>query len=208
MKWPCSTNRWAVGPISKKICFQPRWIDLSSTPPRTFAAATSSSPKPKTAGSVSPEPRELNTLACETLQIFNQVNLQLERDFPPLLLHPVQDMRDQLKKLIPKNFLSATPPDWLQHLPRYVKAIDIRYKKLMNAGLPRDNEIAGMIRPLSAAYTQHRTAHAARGLLDPELTKLWWMIQELRISLFAQELKTAFPISVQRVEKQLTLVQP
>jgi ATP-dependent helicase HrpA len=152
--------------------------------------------------------RELNTLAYETLQIFNQVNLQLERDFPPLLLNPIQDMREQLKKLIPKNFLSATPPDWLQHLPRYVKAIDIRYKKLMNAGLPRDNEIAGMIRPLSAAYTQLRTTHAARGLLDPQLTKLWWMIQELRISLFAQELKTAFPISVQRVEKQLALVQP
>jgi ATP-dependent helicase HrpA len=152
--------------------------------------------------------RELNKLAFEILQAFSQVNLQLEKEFPPLLLNPIQEMRDQLRKLIPKNFLASTPPDWLQHLPRYLKAIDSRYRKLLNAGLPRDMEIAGMIRPLSAAYTQRRTAHATRGLIDPELTKLWWMIQELRVSLFAQELKTAFPISVQRVEKQLGLVQP
>ena len=107
-----------------------------------------------------------------------------------------------------KTFLSSTPVDWLQHLPRYLRAIQSRYKKLMNAGLSRDTEASAIIAPLSAAYTQRRTAHAARGIFDPELTKLWWMIQELRVSLFAQELKTAFPVSVQRVEKQVSVVQP
>jgi ATP-dependent helicase HrpA len=80
--------------------------------------------------------------------------------------------------------------------------------KLLNAGLRRDMDISAQVRPLSLEYARLRNLHAARGLLDPELTKLWWMIQELRVSLYAQELKTAFPISVQRVEKQLTLVQP
>jgi ATP-dependent helicase HrpA len=152
--------------------------------------------------------RELNLLAYEILQNFSRVNLQLEREVPPLLQAAVTEMRDQLRKLVPKNFLSVTPPDWLQHLPRYISAIDSRYRKLINAGLPRDQEITGMIRPLSAAYSQRRAAHAARGFYDPQLTQLWWMLQELRVSLFAQDLKTAFPISVQRVEKQLSLVQP
>ncbi len=151
--------------------------------------------------------RELNTIAHETLQAFGQANVALDRKFPEFLEVPVTEMREQLRKLAPKNFLSATPIDWLQHLPRYLKAITIRATKLLNAGLRRDLEISAQIRPLSAEYTRLRTAHAARGLIDPELTKLWWMIQELRVSLYAQELKTAFPVSVQRVEKQIGLVQ-
>jgi ATP-dependent helicase HrpA len=150
--------------------------------------------------------RQLNKFTYEILQAFAQINTALERDYPPLLLPPIQEMRDQLRKLIPRNFLSATPPDWLQHLPRYVQAIESRHRKLMNAGYQRDQEIAQIIRPLSVAYTQRRTTQAARGLHDPELTRLWWMLQELRVSLFAQELKTAFPISAQRVEKQLSLI--
>jgi ATP-dependent helicase HrpA len=152
--------------------------------------------------------RELNRLALEILLAFNETNLALERQYPPMLEVPVNEMRDQLRKMVSKDFLSVTPPDWLAHLPRYIRAIHIRLKKLLNAGLPRDQEAAATVRPFSVAYTQKRASHAARGLIDPELAKLWWMIQELRVSLFAQELKTAFPISVQRVERQLAIVQP
>jgi len=101
----------------------------------------------------------------------------------------------------------VTPADSLKHLPRYVKAIHIRLTKLMNAGFARDQELAGMIRPLSQAYSQRRQTHAARGVIDPAMTTVWWLIQELRVSLFAQELKAAIPISVQRVERQLAMVQ-
>ncbi len=152
--------------------------------------------------------RDLNRLTLEILSDFNELTLALDRPFSPLLENPVKEMRDQLKKMVPKNFLSVTPPDLLQHLPRYIKAIQIRLARLTNAGFAKDHETAAIVRGLSAAYTQRRASHAARGLIDPELGKLWWMIQELRVSLFAQELKTAFPISVQRVERQLAMVQP
>jgi len=151
--------------------------------------------------------RELNTIAYETLQAYGQANLALDRKFPEFLEGPATEMREQLKKLTPKTFLSSTPIDWLQHLPRYLKAVSIRATKLLNAGLRRDLEITAQIRPLSAEYTRLRNLHAARGLLDPELSRLWWMIQELRVSLYAQELKTIFPVSVQRVEKQIALIQ-
>ena len=152
--------------------------------------------------------RELNTIAYETLQAYGQASLALDRKFPDFLEGPATEMREQLKKLAPKNFLSTTPIDWLQHLPRYLKAISVRAGKLLNAGLRRDLEITAQIRPLSAEYTRLRNLHASRGLLDPELPRLWWMIQELRVSMYAQELKTIFPVSVQRVEKQISLVQP
>ncbi len=151
--------------------------------------------------------RELNGIAYDILVEFGQAQTALERDFPPLLLAPVEEMRDQLQRLVPKTVLSATPADWLRHLPRYVKAIRIRLNKVMNAGLARDHEISAMLRPLSRAYSERRKSHAVRGLIDPELNTLWWMIQELRVSIYAQELKAIIPISVQRVERQLALVQ-
>jgi ATP-dependent helicase HrpA len=150
--------------------------------------------------------RELNTIAYEILVEYGKVQVALERDYPPMLLAPVDEMRDQLRRLIPKTVLSTTPPEWLAHLPRYIKVIHVRLTKLLNAGLARDTEIAAMIRPLSAAYSQRRTSHASRGLIDPNLNTLWWMLQELRVSLFAQELKAIIPISVQRVERQLAVV--
>ena len=152
--------------------------------------------------------RELNGLAYEILQIVAQLHLELNRTAPPLLETPIAEMRDQLKKLVPKTFLSSTPTEWLRHLPRYLKAIQVRHSKLLNAGYRRDQDAAATVQAISSAYTQRRTSHAAKGIFDPELGKLWWMIQELRVSLFAQELKTPFPISLQRVEKQLNLVQP
>ena len=84
--------------------------------------------------------------------------------------------------------------------------MSLRIKKLTNAGLARDQQISAIIKPLSQAYEQRRLAHAAKGIIDPDLANVRWMIEELRVSLFAQELKTAFHISPQRLEKLLSLV--
>jgi ATP-dependent helicase HrpA len=150
--------------------------------------------------------RELNELAREILARYHEIALALSRDFPPLLQAPVHEMRNQLAQLMGKQFLQSTPPLWLAHLPRYLKAMSVRLEKLLNAGLRRDEEIALQIRPLWRVYTDRRAAHAARGIIDPQLEHARWMIEELRVSLYAQELKTAVAVSVQRLEKQLRLV--
>jgi ATP-dependent helicase HrpA len=64
------------------------------------------------------------------------------------------------------------------------------------------------IAPLVRHYTERRAGHRAAGLTDPALDLYGWMLEELRISLFAQELKTAGPVSVQRLAKQWALVKP
>ena len=147
--------------------------------------------------------RELNTLASETLTLFAPLHEQLSKEYPPLLLDSVNDARQQLRWLVPKNFLEATPPAWLPHLPRYLKALQVRLTKLFNAGLVRDQHHLADVRPLERGYVERRAALAARGRVDPRLATAWWTMQELRVSLFAQELRTAVPVSVARVGKLL-----
>ncbi len=150
---------------------------------------------------------ELNAVALDVLTQYGQAYATVRRDYPPLLLATIEDVRQQLGYLVPRTFLTATPPDQLPHLGRYVKAINVRLTKLLNAGLKRDQDAAATVRPLVQAYVDRRAAHVTRGVVDPQLSAYWWMVQELRVSLFAQELKTAIPVSVPRLEKQWELVQ-
>ena len=150
--------------------------------------------------------RELNGLAFETLSLFAPLNETLSREYPPLLLDSVNDARQQLRWLVPANFLNATPPAWLPHLPRYLRALSIRLTKLLNAGLGKDQQHLAEIRPLERGYVERRAALAGKGRSSPQLVAAWWSMQELRVSLFAQELRTAERVSVQRVEKMLAAI--
>ncbi len=78
----------------------------------------------------------------------------------------------------------------------------MRLKKLTNAGLARDEQVMETIVPLWKQYLARLEKHRRDGVRDPELMTYRWIIEELRISLFAQELRTAMPISPQRVERQ------
>jgi ATP-dependent helicase HrpA len=78
--------------------------------------------------------------------------------------------------------------------------MQVRLKKLTNAGLSRDNAGAQAIGPLWQRYLEARDD--PKRAADPELVRYRWMLEELRVSLFAQELKTSIPVSIQRLEKQ------
>jgi ATP-dependent helicase HrpA len=113
----------------------------------------------------------------------------------------VADVRQHLAELLPRGFVATTPWAWLKHFPRYLRAADMRLKKLLNAGATRDAQAVNDIRPLWRRYVDRRDLHAFQGVEDPALAQYRWMIEELRVSLFAQELKTAFPASVKRLEQ-------
>ncbi|MHB1292320.1 MAG: ATP-dependent RNA helicase HrpA, partial [Sulfuricella sp.] len=110
------------------------------------------------------------------------------------------DIREQLANLIYKGFLSATPWEQLQHLPRYLKATVRRLEKLSGA-VERDTRWMAAIRELWQDYQKRLDKHRKEGISDPELEKFRWMIEELRVSMFAQELKTPYPVSVKRLQK-------
>jgi ATP-dependent helicase HrpA len=110
------------------------------------------------------------------------------------------DLRAQLPRLIYKGFFNATPWEQLQHLPRYVKGMQVRLDKY--GGNPeRDDRHAIEIAALWKLYSEREEKLRKAGLMNEKLDDFRWQIEELRISLFAQELKTPFPVSVKRLKK-------
>lgn len=111
-----------------------------------------------------------------------------------------RELNHQLGNLICPGFLSATPWERLQHLPRYLQGMAMRLNKY--SGNPeRDGRHGPAIAGLWNQYEQRLEKHRKAGISDPNLTEFRWQIEELRISLFAQELKTPYPVSVKRLQK-------
>ncbi|MFZ2525549.1 MAG: ATP-dependent RNA helicase HrpA [Candidatus Ferrigenium altingense] len=111
-----------------------------------------------------------------------------------------QDVRAQLEWLLHGKFIRDTPYDRLQHVPRYLKAISLRIEKL-RSNPARDAQCMAQMQPLSQAWQKLRQAQ--QGKPDPRVDEFAWQLQELRVSLFAQELKTPVIVSVKRLEKML-----
>ena len=142
------------------------------------------------------------------LEAWQAVNLLLSQTTPPAWETSVADIRTQLAALLARGFLMRTPAAHLVHLPRYLKGIGIRLGKLASGGLARDIQATADLKPYLERWQERQLAHAAGGLEDPALEEFGWMLQEMRISLFAQELKTAGPVSFTRLDRQWQKVQP
>jgi ATP-dependent helicase HrpA len=145
----------------------------------------------------------------QTLMEHNAVTRLLAPDrVPPLWEPAAAEIREQLARLVPADLVTRTPPQWLVHLPRFIRAAGLRLGKLGDAGHIRDAQRAATIRPHWERYIERRTKHQRDGVADPNLELLRWMIEELRVSVFAQELKTSIPISPKRLAAQWELVRP
>ena len=108
------------------------------------------------------------------------------------------DIEQQLARLFPKRFVEQVPAAQLSHYPRYLKAIASRLDKL-KTDPARDQALMAQLGPLQTAYV--RTLSARKGVPDSRLEEFRWLLEELRVSLFAQELKTPMPVSVKRLMK-------
>jgi ATP-dependent helicase HrpA len=108
------------------------------------------------------------------------------------------DVEQQLARLFPKRFIEHTAAAQLAHYPRYLKAIGARLDKL-KSDPARDRTLMSELGPLQTGYS--RAVSARKGVADPRLEEFRWLLEELRVSLFAQELKTPMPVSVKRLHK-------
>jgi len=109
-----------------------------------------------------------------------------------------EDIGEQLAHLVPKRFLVETPWPQLAHLPRYLKAVTMRLDKL-RSDPARDAQRLAELRPIEQRFWRHLADR--RGVRDARLDEFRWLLEELRVSLFAQELRTPQPVSVKRLEK-------
>ncbi|AVP58070.1 ATP-dependent RNA helicase HrpA [Pulveribacter suum] len=110
----------------------------------------------------------------------------------------VADATQQLQRLMPRTFLAAAPWAQLQHYPRYLKAIVSRLDKL-RTDPARDAARLKELQPLEQRYT--RLLAERKGQQDARMQEYRWMLEELRVSFFAQELRTPYPVSTKRLDK-------
>ncbi|KGR97220.1 ATP-dependent RNA helicase HrpA [Burkholderia pseudomallei] len=145
----------------------------------------------------------LNLLAQEIARLVGQIlaeyaglakKLAQAKPFPAA--HA--DMQGQLAALVGKRFVVDTPYAQLAHFPRYLKGIALRIDKL-KADPARDARQAAELQPLAQHY--QRSVAQRGGVADARLAEFRWLLEELRISLFAQELRTPMPVSVKRLYK-------
>ena len=108
------------------------------------------------------------------------------------------DVQQQLQRLVPKTFLSSTPYAQLQHFPRYLKAVQLRLDKL-RSDPARDAAKFAELRPQDQRFW--RLVAERKGAQDARLQELRWLLEELRVSFFAQELRTPQPVSIKRLDK-------
>lgn len=108
------------------------------------------------------------------------------------------DCTQQLQRLCPKRFMAQTPWPQLQHFARYLKAITLRLDKY-RADPARDAARLAELKPQEQRYW--RLVAERKGVMDERLQEFRWLLEELRVSFFAQELRTPQPVSIKRLDK-------
>lgn len=148
--------------------------------------------------------RVTNTVRA-VLKEWRAVRVALDTARSASLAAAVADVSAQLASLLPPDFIESTPRPWIDHLPRYLKALARRLARLP-ADAKRDAELAARIKPFVLVW-QSLQADRLGADARPELDLLRWMIEELRVSFYAQDLRTAITVSERRLTEQAERVR-
>ncbi|MFL9922860.1 ATP-dependent RNA helicase HrpA [Herbaspirillum lusitanum] len=141
----------------------------------------------------------VNELARLAAQILTEYHA-LPKKLQGVKAHPqaTADIQSQLSQLVGKRFVAEGEYSNLSHYPRYLKAINVRLDKL-RADPARDTRLLADWNLVALPY--QRALKDRAGRTDARMTEFRWMLEELRVSLYAQELKTPMPVSVKRLQK-------
>ena len=121
--------------------------------------------------------------------------------------HPARrDMETQLGGLFATGFLYDTPWEWIVHFPRYLKALANRLERI-DAHPAKDRRHTETLASLAAPLDRRVAQRPDELALNPELQLYRWMLEELRVSFFAQALGTSLPVSVKRLAEQWESVE-
>jgi len=142
---------------------------------------------------------EVCGIAAEILDAYQQLRKRLAGITQINWMPSVFDLRVQLDALVFRGFLQQVPFAHLKDYPRYLKAAKQRTDKLTRAA-GRDQERLRELTPLLDKWRERNAAASAAGRQDVRLDEVRWLLEELRVSLFAQQLGTAEPVSVKRIE--------
>jgi ATP-dependent helicase HrpA len=161
--------------------------------------------------------RVADALASATLDIVgrvekvlaaaHEVEVALPAAPPPAQAEAVADIRAQLDRLLPQGFVTSTGATHLGDLTRYLTAIVRRLERLPR-DVAGDRERMATIHAVQGAYDELRQALSPARAAREDVCDIAWMIEELRVSLWAQQLGTARPVSEQRIYRAIDAVTP
>ncbi|WP_040780368.1 ATP-dependent RNA helicase HrpA [Nocardia pneumoniae] len=117
-----------------------------------------------------------------------------------------EDVRDQLDNLVFRGFIAEWGSARLRELPRYLRAAVLRLEALPGSAV-RDRQGMAELDRVLAAYDRLVGSLPEHRRNAPAVADIWWMIEEFRVSLFAQKLGTPFPVSAKRIEKAIAAIR-
>ncbi len=185
--------QWLALTLNRACLFQPWPLDKTTFNARTKDAKGRIGLLAQEVGRI--------TLAILTEWTHLQKKLQLQaKHFPSA----VDDIRQQTEWLLPRQFLLERTWAQLAHYPRYLKAAQLRLDKVRNdpaKDIERQRTVQSLQKPWQRVWS------SLKGHPDARLDEFAWQLQELRVSLFAQELRTPMPVSAKRLEKAWAALQ-
>ncbi|NNJ91356.1 MAG: DUF3418 domain-containing protein, partial [Gammaproteobacteria bacterium] len=137
----------------------------------------------------------------EILEQYQQLRKSLSQVKQINWMSSISDMKQQLDNLIYQGFLQHMTESMFKDYLRYLKGLQIRLDKLGHAA-PRDQQLMREMAGIFQQWQERKQLADKKGRVDERLEEIRWMLEELRISLFAQQVKTAYPVSVKRIEKR------
>ncbi|KUM32309.1 ATP-dependent RNA helicase HrpA [Arthrobacter sp. EpRS66] len=145
----------------------------------------------------------ITAIVAKVFGASTRINKDLKNTKSLAMFAAVTDIRSQLEQLIYPGFIAATGAANLMRLPRYVQGVEKRLEKLRGGAVTRDSQALLAIQKLEDEYDAalERVPDGAR--VPAALAQVKWMLEEMRISLFAQELGTAYSVSEKRIRKAI-----
>ncbi|MDP3814291.1 ATP-dependent RNA helicase HrpA [Pseudomonas sp.] len=148
----------------------------------------------------------LAKLCLEILKLWHGLQKRFKGKIDLAQAMALNDIKLQLSNLVYPGFVRETPGEWLKEIPRYLKAIEQRLDKIA-AQVQRDRVWSGELAGYWEQYQARLAKHGQEGKRDPQLSLYRWMLEEYRVSLFAQQLGTKLAVSDKRLSKQWSAVE-
>ena len=150
--------------------------------------------------------REFANLSVSILSEYHELMKRLKGKINFSVAMSVSDIKHQVENLIFDGFLSRTPYGNLLQMPRYLKACVVRFEK-MGRDQALERKALPLLKEWWEQYKARSEQHQAQGIYDIELERFRWLIEEQRVSWFAQQLGTSETVSEKRLNKQWQLVR-